>query len=91
MEDIKTDNEEMQRIIRTYFYNLKSIKLEKSKRNGCLDTYDRPMLSQDEVNNLNRHIATNELEIVILRIFQLIKAQDGMNSAQNINRFSKKK
>lgn len=82
----------MHRIISTYFYNLNSINWKNLKEIGkCLDTYDLPMLSQDEVNNLNRHIATNVIEIVILRIFQFIKAQDGINSAQNINRFSKKK
>ncbi|OPX54071.1 hypothetical protein BTE48_16160 [Oceanospirillum multiglobuliferum] len=53
--DITIDNEEIQRIIRSYFKNLNSIKLENLKEMDIfLDGYHIPKLKQDQINNLNR-------------------------------------
>ena len=51
--DITTDMEEIQRIIRSYFKNLYSTKLENLKDN-FLDKYHLPKLNQDQISKLNR-------------------------------------
>ena len=52
-----TDTEEIQRIIRSYYENLYSIKLENVKEmDSFLDRYHIPKLNQDQMNNLNRPI-----------------------------------
>ncbi|KAL6093658.1 hypothetical protein STEG23_011038 [Scotinomys teguina] len=64
--DITTDNEEIQRIIRSYFKNLYSTKLENlEEMNKFLDRYHIPKLDQDQIDNLNRPITPEEIETVI--------------------------
>ncbi|KAL6088664.1 hypothetical protein STEG23_010198 [Scotinomys teguina] len=64
--DITTDNEEIQRIIRTYFKNLYSTKLENlEEMDKFLDRYHIPKLDQDQTDNLNRPITPEEIETVI--------------------------
>ncbi|KAL6038222.1 hypothetical protein STEG23_027304 [Scotinomys teguina] len=64
--DITTDNEEIQRIIRSYFKNLYSTKLENlEEMDKFLDRYHIPKLDQDQVDNLNRPITPEEIETVI--------------------------
>ncbi|KAL6084139.1 hypothetical protein STEG23_009593 [Scotinomys teguina] len=64
--DITTDNEEIQRIIRTYFKNLYSTKLENPEEmDKFLDRYHIPKLDQDQIDNLNRPITQEEIETVI--------------------------
>ncbi|KAL6033363.1 hypothetical protein STEG23_021989 [Scotinomys teguina] len=64
--DITTDNEEIQRIIRTYFKNLYSTKLENlEEMDKFLDRYHIPKLDQDQIDNLNRPITPEEIETVI--------------------------
>ncbi|KAL6087256.1 hypothetical protein STEG23_025220 [Scotinomys teguina] len=64
--DITTDNEEIQRIIRTYFKNLYSTKLENlEEMEKFLDRYHIPKLDQDQIDNLNRPITPEEIETVI--------------------------
>ena len=51
-EDITTDTEEIQRIIRTYYKNLYATKLENVKEmDNFLDRHHIPKLNQDQVNN----------------------------------------
>ncbi|KAL6088402.1 hypothetical protein STEG23_019145 [Scotinomys teguina] len=64
--DITTDNEEIQRIIRTYFKNLYSTKLENlEEMDKFLDRYHIPKLDQDQIDNLNSPITPEEIETVI--------------------------
>ncbi|KAL6076002.1 hypothetical protein STEG23_007609 [Scotinomys teguina] len=63
---ITTDNEEIQRTIRTYFKNLYSTKLENlEEMDKFLDRYHIPKLDQDQIDNLNRPITPEEIETVI--------------------------
>ncbi|KAL6081765.1 hypothetical protein STEG23_020928 [Scotinomys teguina] len=67
--DITTDNEEIQRIIRSYFKNLYSTKLENlEEMDKFLDRYHIPKLDQDQIDNLNRPITPEEIETVIKSI-----------------------
>ncbi|KAL6068543.1 hypothetical protein STEG23_000946 [Scotinomys teguina] len=64
--DITTDDEEIQRIIRSYFKNLYSTKLENlEEMDKFLDRYHIPKLHQDQIDNLNRPITPEEIETVI--------------------------
>ncbi|KAL6042422.1 hypothetical protein STEG23_017316 [Scotinomys teguina] len=64
--DIITNNEEIQRIIGSYFNNLYSTKLENlEEMDKFLDRYHIPKLDQDQINNLNRPITPEEIETVI--------------------------
>ncbi|KAL6045988.1 hypothetical protein STEG23_001682 [Scotinomys teguina] len=64
--DITTDNEEIQRIIRSYFKNLYSTKLENlDELDKFLDRYHIPKLDQDQLDNLSRPITPEEIETVI--------------------------
>ncbi|KAL6082836.1 hypothetical protein STEG23_030388 [Scotinomys teguina] len=64
--DITTDNEEIQRIIRSYFKNLYSTKLENlEKMDEFMDRYHIPKLDQDQIDNMNRPITLEEIETVI--------------------------
>jgi hypothetical protein len=56
---------EIQRIIREYFENLYSNKLENLKEEGTfLDMYDLPKLNQEDISNLSRHITSNGIEAI---------------------------
>jgi hypothetical protein len=55
------------KIIREYFKNLHSNKLENLKEmDKFLDAYDLPKLYQEVINQLNRSITINETEPVIV-------------------------
>jgi hypothetical protein len=61
--EITTNTREIQGIIRDYFENLYSNKLENLEEvEKFLDTYDHPKLNQENINHLNRSIAHNELK-----------------------------
>jgi hypothetical protein len=54
---------EIQGIIRDYFENLYSNKLENvEKMDNFLDIYDNPKLNQEDMNHLNRSIMHNEID-----------------------------
>jgi hypothetical protein len=64
--EITTNTMEVQEIIRDYFENLYSNKLENLKEmDRFLDTYDHTKLNQEEINHLNRPITQNEIEAAI--------------------------
>jgi hypothetical protein len=65
-EEITTNTKEIQGIIREYFKNLYSNKLENLKEmDKFLDTYDLPKLNQEHITHLNRFVTCNEIESVI--------------------------
>jgi hypothetical protein len=75
---ITTNTKEIQGIIRDYFENLYSNKLEKlEERDKFLDTQDHPKLNQEDINHLNSSVTHNEIEAAI--VFQKRKVQDMMD------------
>jgi hypothetical protein len=57
---------EIQEIIRDYYENVCSNKLENlEEMDRFLDTYDHPKLKQEDINHLNRSITQNEIETAI--------------------------
>jgi NADH/NAD ratio-sensing transcriptional regulator Rex len=78
------------KIIRDYFENLYSNKLENLKEmDRFLDTYDHPKLNQEDINHLNRSITKNEIEAAI-RVSPKRKVQDLTDSLLNSIRPLKK-
>jgi hypothetical protein len=65
-EEITTSAMEIQGIIKDYFENLYSNKLENlEEMNNFLDTYDHPKLNQEDISHLSRSITHNEIEAAI--------------------------
>jgi hypothetical protein len=61
--EITPNTKEIQGIVRGYFENLNSNKLENlEEMNKFLDTYNQLKLNQKDVNHLNRYIISNEIE-----------------------------
>jgi hypothetical protein len=61
-----TNTKEIQGIIRDYFEDLYSNKLENfEEMNKFLDTYEHPKLKKEDINHLNRSITCNEIKAVI--------------------------
>jgi hypothetical protein len=64
--DIKTEPEEIQNIIRSYYRRLYSTILKNlDEMNIFLYRYQVPKLNQDQINNLNSPISPKEIEAVI--------------------------
>jgi hypothetical protein len=64
--EITTNTKEIQGIIRDYFENLHSNKMENlEEMDKFLDIYDHPKLNQDDINHLNGSITRNEIEAAI--------------------------
>ena len=79
--EITTDNTEIQRIIRDYYQKLYANKMNTlEKMDKFLQKYNFPKLNQEEMQNLNRHSTSTEIES---EIFQQTKAQDQMASQVN--------
>ena len=75
---------EIQSIIRDYYQQLyynKANDLEEIDK--FLEKYNLPKLNQEEIENLNRHITSSEIETVIKTIFQQTEIQDQMASQVN--------
>jgi hypothetical protein len=64
--EITTNTKEIQGIIRDYFGNMYSNKLENlEKMDKFLDTYNHPKLNLENINHLNRSKTCNEIEAAI--------------------------
>jgi hypothetical protein len=64
--DIRTNPEEIQNTIRSFYKRLYSTKLENlDEMDKFLDRYQVPKLNQDQVNNLNSPISPKEIQAVI--------------------------
>jgi hypothetical protein len=88
--DITTETKEIQKIIRSYYKNVYSTKVENlDEMYNFLDRYQIPKLNQDQINNLNSPISPKEIETVINSL-QPKQAQDQKCLLQNSIRHSKK-
>jgi hypothetical protein len=73
--DTTTNTKWIQRIIREYFENLYSSKLENlDEMDKLLDVYNQPKLNQEDIKHPNSPITCNEIEPVIR---SLLRIQDG--------------
>ena len=64
--EITTDTKEIQRIVRKYYEQLCTSKLDNLDEMGkFLETYHLSKLNQKESENLNRQITSSEMEAVI--------------------------
>ena len=67
--EITTDTAEIQKIIRDYYKQLYANKMDNLKEmDKFLEKYNLPRLNQEELENINRSITGNEIEIVIKNI-----------------------
>jgi hypothetical protein len=89
-EGFLTNSNEIQKIMKEYFKNLYSNKLENlEEMDKFLDAFDLPKLNQEDINHFNRSMASNEIEAVI-KVSQKEKAQENINSLMNSTRTLKK-
>ena len=64
--EITTDTAEIQSIIRDYYKQLYSNKMDNHEQmDKFLERYNFPRLNQEELENINRPITSNEIETVI--------------------------
>ena len=81
--EITTDKTEIQRIIRDYYHQLYANKMDNvEEMDKFLENYNFPKLDQEEIENLNIHITSTEIEKVI-RNLSANKAQVKMDSQIN--------
>ena len=65
-KEISQQTIEIRNIIRSYFENLYSNKIENLKDiDKFIETYDPPKLNQEDIHNLNRSISSTEIEEAI--------------------------
>ena len=86
----KDHNTEIQRIKRDYYQQLYTNKMDNMEEmDKFLEKYNFLKLNQEEIENLNRHITSTEIETVI-KIFQQTKAQvqtaSQLNSTKNLEK-----
>ena len=64
--EIPPDNTEIQRIIKDYYQQLYANKMDNlEEMDKFLEKYNFPKLNQEEIENLNRHITSMEIDTVI--------------------------
>ena len=64
--EVKTDTTEIQSILRHYYKQLYANKMDNlEEMDKFLETYNLPRLNQGEIENMNRPITSNVIEIVI--------------------------
>ena len=86
----KSQQTEIQRIIRDYYQQLYANKMGNlEEMDEFLENYNLPKLNQEEIENLNRPITSTEIETVI-RNLQQTKAQVQMASQLNSTKNLKK-
>jgi hypothetical protein len=89
-EEITTEPEEIQNIIRSYYKSLYSTKLENVyEMENFLDRYQVPKLNQHQINDQNSPILAKEI-VVINSLPTKKKTQDQMGLVQSSIRPSKK-
>jgi hypothetical protein len=76
-----TNTMEIKRIIRDYFENLYSNKLENlEEMDRFLDTYDHPKLNQEDIIHLNRSVTQNEIGAAIKNPKKKSPGSDGFSA-----------
>jgi hypothetical protein len=89
--EITRNTTEIQGIIREYFENLYSNKLENvEEMDKFPGTYDHPKLNQEDINHINRSVTCNEIEAE-MKSLPKTKVQDLTDSPLNSIRPLKKK
>ena len=69
--EITTDTAEIQRIIRHYYKQAYTNKMDNlEEMDKSLERYNFPRLNQEELENINRPITSNEIETVIKNLEQ---------------------
>jgi hypothetical protein len=69
--EITTFTIEIQKIIRYYFEDLYSNKIENlEEMSKFLDTYDHPKLNQEDINHLKGYITQHEIEAAKKRLLK---------------------
>ena len=64
--DVTTNTVEIQRIIRDYYKQLYTKKVDNlEEMDKFLERYNFPRLNQEEIENMNRPITSNEIESII--------------------------
>ena len=64
--EVTTDTAEIQRIMREYYKQLYSNKMDHlEEMDKFLEKHNLPRLNQEEIENINRPITSNEIETVI--------------------------
>ena len=67
--EITMDTKEIQRIVRKYYEQLYTNKLDNlDEMDKFLETHKLPKLNQEESENLNRQIITSEIETIIKKL-----------------------
>ena len=82
--EVKTDNAEIQRIIRDYYEQLYGNKIDNlEEMDRFLERFNLPRLNQEEIEIMNNPITSTEIEAVIKNLPKKPKAQDQMASQEN--------
>ena len=75
--EVTTDNAEIQRIIRDYYEQVYSNKIDNlEEMDRFLEKFNLPRLYQEEIEIMNNPITSTEIEIVIKKISPKTKAQN---------------
>jgi glutamyl-tRNA reductase len=86
--EITTNTTEIQEIIRDYFENLYSKKLENlEEMDKFLDTYDPTKLNQEDINHLYISITQNEIEAAIKTLLKMKSPGSDGFSAESYQTF----
>ena len=91
-EEITTDTKEIKRIVRKYYEQLHTNRLDNlNEMDKFLETYNLLKLNQEESENLNRQIIPSEIEAATTKKnSQQTKALEQMASQVNFTKHSKK-
>ena len=88
--EVTIDNAEIQRIIRDYYEQLYSNKMDNlEEMDRFLEKFNLPRLNQEEIEIMNNPITSTEIEAVS-KISQKTKAQDQMASQENFIKYLEK-
>ena len=89
--EVKTNTTEMQRIIKHYYKQLYTSKMDNLEgMDKFLEIYNLPRLNEEEIENINISNTSNEIELVILKNSQQTKVQDQVASQVNSTKLLKK-
>ena len=89
--EVTFDNAEIQKIKREYYEKLYGNKMDNLKeKDRFLEKFNLPRLNQEEIEIMKNPITSTEIEAVILKISQKMKAQDHTVSQENSIKYLEK-